>query len=370
VRAPATTTSRAKRRGRAEARPPRCERHHGEGQGRRLTLALEAVEAFPALAESRARLLSVNAEDDAARAEVVRAVESDPALLIAVLREAARAREGRWAAETAAAAVELIGHRAVRRLAGRVRTFDFFECRGPWGAAPADFRLHALATQRAADRVAVEAGYEHRDRLTASSLLHDVGKLVLIHAYPGYSTLTRRRGASTPEQRIHQERRELGVDHALIGGVLVRRWGLPQAIATAIEHHHSRDAVGEAALVRLADLLALYGQGAAISPGELLDCARAAGLGPEALRRVLYELPGCARGHTRPIDPCPLSRRELSVLQRLAEGKVYKQIGCELALSASTVRSHLHNTYGKLGASDRAQAVIIADRRGWLQMSR
>jgi LuxR family maltose regulon positive regulatory protein len=54
------------------------------------------------------------------------------------------------------------------------------------------------------------------------------------------------------------------------------------------------------------------------------------------------------------------------VLQHLAEGMVYKQIARELALSVSTVRSHLHNVYGKLGAVDRAQAVLIANERGWL----
>ena len=35
------------------------ERHQNEGHGRRLTMAFEALEAFPALAESRNRLLTV-----------------------------------------------------------------------------------------------------------------------------------------------------------------------------------------------------------------------------------------------------------------------------------------------------------------------
>ena len=68
----------------------------------------------------------------------------------------------------------------------------------------------------------------------------------------------------------------------------------------------------------------------------------------------------------RSIDPCPLSSREVEVLKRLAEGKVYKQIAHELSLSTSTVRTHLHNVYGKLGAIDRAQAVLMATERGWL----
>src|SRR4030081_3083433 len=220
----------------AGAPAPSGERHQNEGHGRRLTMAFEALEAFPALAESRDRLLMVVAKDPVATAEVVSAVESDVALIIAVLRMANQAQGGRGRVDTAVAAVELLKAQTVQSLAARARTFDFFERAGGGEAAPERFRLHALATQHAADRVAAEVGYEHRDRLTVTSLLHDVGKLVLLHAYPGYPSQVHR-GARTPEERLHQERRELGVDHALVGGVLVRRWGLPASIATPLERH-------------------------------------------------------------------------------------------------------------------------------------
>jgi len=341
------------------------ERHQNEGHGRRLTMAFEALEAFPALAESRNRLLSVIAKDHVATADIVSAVESDVALIIAVLRVANRSQDARTRVDTAVAAVELLSPPTVQSLATQVRTFDFFERASVWDAAPERFRLHALATQHAADRVAAEVVYENRDRLTVTSLLHDIGKLVLIHAYPGYPAQVHR-GARTPEERIHQERRELGVDHALVGGVLIRRWGLPGTIAMPIERHHNPEAEGEAAFIRLADMLAHYAQGARVSPSEMLQSARSVGLGPEELRRVLYELPSAASQRQRHVDPCPLSGRELGVLQRLAEGKVYKQIAHELTLSTSTVRTHLHNIYGKLGAVDRAQAVLIATERGWL----
>ena len=345
--------------------PPPAERHQNEGHGRRLTMAFEALEAFPALAESRARLLSVIAKDHVATADVVSAVESDVALIIAVLRVANQAQGGRGRVDTVVGAVELLTAQNVHALAARVRTFDFFERSGVWEAAPERFRLHALATQHAADRVAGEVGYEHRDRLTVTSLLHDIGKLVLLYAYPGYPSQVHR-GARTPEERIHRERRELGVDHALVGGVLARRWGLPASIATTIERHHNPEVEGEPAFIRLADMLAHYEQGASVSPTEMLQTARTVGLGPEELRRVMYELPSSPSQRRRHVDPCPLSGRELGVLPRLAEGKVYKQIAHELTLSTSTVRTHLHNIYGKLGAVDRAQAVLIATERGWL----
>ncbi len=337
----------------------------GEGHGRRLTAAFEALEEFPALAESRSRLISVVSGERPKVAEVVAAVESDIALVVAVLRVANNMGR-RASVESIVDAVNVLSPEAVSELARRARTFDFFERTAVWEGAPERVRLHGLATRAAADRLASEIGYEPRERLMVTALLHDIGKLVLMHAYAGYPTQVLRE-ARTPEERIRAERRELGVDHALVGGVLARRWSLPKAIASAIERHHADDATGEAALVRIADMLAHYALDGAVSSAEMLKTARTLGIGPRQLRAVLFDLPNEGAGiRKRAIEPCPLSNREMDVLRRLAEGKVYKQIAHELQLSTSTVRTHLHNVYGKLGAVDRAQAVLTATEKGWL----
>jgi len=342
------------------------ERRHNEGHGRRLTAAFDALEAFPALAESRNRVLSVVRAETLDTGNVVAAVESDCSLVIAVLRMANRlAGRKRGKITTIPDAVEVLTPSGVEALAARANTFDFFERAPGWDFAPERFRLHAVAVQAAADRVARTIEYPDRDELLVSALLHDVGKLVLIHSYPAYPDQVHG-DARTPEARVKRERRELGVDHALVGGVLARRWGLPDRLASAIERHHSDDAEGEAALVRLSDMLAHYGHGQPVDPRELLRNARVLGLDAQRLRAIMYELPAGGAQAKRNVDPCPLSTREVEVLRRLAQGKVYKQIAHELELSTSTVRTHLHNTYAKLGAVDRAQAVLIATERGWI----
>jgi DNA-binding CsgD family transcriptional regulator len=186
---------------------------------------------------------------------------------------------------------------------------------------------------------------------------------VLVHAYPGYPRQVHG-DARTPEERIQRERRELGVDHALVGGVLARRWGLPKSIASVIERHHAEDAEGEAALIRLADMLAHYELGGA-SPGGAARVARIVGLGPE-LRRSCTTCRCRLRQRRATSTRARCPTREVGVLRRSPKGKVYKQIAARADLSTSTVRTHLHNVYGKLGAMDRAQAVLIATERGWL----
>src|SRR3712207_7272187 len=93
------------------------QRRHNEGHGRRLTAAFEALEAFPALAESRNRLLRVVTAERISGAEVVAAVESDVALVISVLRLANQVEgRSRGKVESVVKAVELLSPEAVQAL--------------------------------------------------------------------------------------------------------------------------------------------------------------------------------------------------------------------------------------------------------------
>lgn len=61
-----------------------------------------------------------------------------------------------------------------------------------------------------------------------------------------------------------------------------------------------------------------------------------------------------------------LSEREHEVLLLLADGLGSGAIGSELYMSESTVKSHIGRIYQKLGATNRAQALVTAMRVGLL----
>jgi putative nucleotidyltransferase with HDIG domain len=337
------------------------------GHGHRLTAAFEALERFPALAESRDRVLHlVSGGNKKSTTELVAAIERDVALVITVIRYANKATGGRRKVTTVREAVEVLTPGGVEAIVTRTKTFDFFERTAQWDFTPDRFRLHAIATQQAAERIAREINWDGDiNALLVTALLHDIGKLVLTYAYDGYPRQVLG-SARTPQERLTRERRELGVDHALVGGVLARRWGLPNSLAAAIERHHSDEETGEAAIIRLADMLSHYGDGGDVSSDELLKASRNVRLTVRQLRSILYELPIAGGERRRPTSPSPLSPRESDVLRQLAEGNVYEEIAKNLHLSTSTVRTHLHNIYGKLGVKDRAQAVLNAAENGWL----
>ena len=59
-----------------------------------------------------------------------------------------------------------------------------------------------------------------------------------------------------------------------------------------------------------------------------------------------------------------LTEREQAVLQAASEGLSNRQIGRQLWITDQTVRFHLKNVRGKLGASDRAETIKLARERG------
>lgn len=81
-----------------------------------------------------------------------------------------------------------------------------------------------------------------------------------------------------------------------------------------------------------------------------------AALEPSVAARVL------ARMHDSPADE--LSTRELDVLQRMVRGESNRAIAVALHVSENTVKTHVSHIFAKLVVQSRAEAVVVALRRG------
>ncbi|KQU44357.1 two-component system response regulator [Rhodococcus sp. Leaf278] len=62
----------------------------------------------------------------------------------------------------------------------------------------------------------------------------------------------------------------------------------------------------------------------------------------------------------------PLTAREQEVLRAAAQGGTAGSIAAQVHLSEGTVRNHLSSAIGKTGTTTRAEAVRVAEDRGWL----
>ncbi len=104
---------------------------------------------------------------------------------------------------------------------------------------------------------------------------------------------------------------------------------------------------------------------------ELFNAIRVVGGGgsllqPVVASKLLQRLSALPPAPTPPVES--LTEREQEVLLLLAKGQPNKEIAAHLAISERTVKFHVSAILGKLGASNRTEAVTLAVQRGLVDL--
>ena len=95
---------------------------------------------------------------------------------------------------------------------------------------------------------------------------------------------------------------------------------------------------------------------------ELIDTIRRVHIG----KRVVP--PQIASELAAHMGDSPITARELLVLRGVSEGASNRHIGLKLNITEHTVKGHLKNILAKLNATDRTHALMIALKRGFLDL--
>ena len=93
-------------------------------------------------------------------------------------------------------------------------------------------------------------------------------------------------------------------------------------------------------------------------PNELLNAIRTVHRGQQ------YIPPDVGAKLVQRMSNPELTERELEVLRLMAHGTSNLDIAAALSIGESTVKSHVNRILSKLGVNDRTQAVIVAVKRG------
>ncbi|MEO5914185.1 MAG: response regulator transcription factor [Luteolibacter sp.] len=95
---------------------------------------------------------------------------------------------------------------------------------------------------------------------------------------------------------------------------------------------------------------------------ELLDCIRRVHRGEMCIPAPLVAKLAAN------VSSESLTGRELNVLELLARGWSNKEIGANLCISETTVKSHLRSVFGKLNVLSRTEALTVASKRGLIRL--
>jgi len=190
-------------------------------------------------------------------AEVAKVVTRDPALSAKLLQLVNSAYFGTGQSTTSIQqAVALLGTDRLRYIALTASVFSTPEVETAGAFSLEDMQQTAM---RAAILARTFADPDERDEAFASTLLHDVGQVVLaLCRGPEFQIFCER--IRLGENVLDVELDLFGVTHADVGARLLAIWGLPTAIVDVVQYHHDPGSAPEsrrklASIVHVADTI-------------------------------------------------------------------------------------------------------------------
>lgn len=220
---------------------------------------LRTVHELPALPAVVLELIQSLGDSHVSAEQLAVKISHDQAIAAKTLRLANSSFYGLPRQVTSIAeATAILGLRTLRSVAtaaGLAGGFANSRCQGFDFDA---FWRHSIATALTARAVAQRTRMDE-DAAFTLGLLHDIGRLVLISAYPDdYALAIAYRAAQDCLMHV-AERHYFGVDHAEVGAVMAEHWRFAPEIVSAIACHHRPSNTGPQTLtdvVHVADNIA------------------------------------------------------------------------------------------------------------------
>ncbi|WP_243367286.1 HDOD domain-containing protein [Fundidesulfovibrio soli] len=201
---------------------------------------IDRIDTLPSAPASAQRILALVTQPAPDMAELIEAMEMDPAVSLRVLRHAHSAEFNRFEkVDDIRQAVMFLGTDVVCNLAlcvcVREGLLKSFESGDP---AVSEIWRHSLACACAAKLIAERFRPGLAGRAFAAGLLHDCGKLALLSAGGDAYAALLSDEFLIGNQLLKQEQESFGADHCLAGKWLLERWRLPAELVDAAWMHH------------------------------------------------------------------------------------------------------------------------------------
>jgi len=193
---------------------------------------------------SAARLASLVADPDSKLASLTDVISLDPSLTVKVLRAANSARlAARSPITNVNDAVIRLGRGTILSVVVGVAARKHLQQPVPeYGLGENALWEHSVAAALVAETVEQICKVNIPPEAFAAALLHDIGKLVLGRFLDKrileLLNEAQEQGHLNP---LDAEREILKVNHAELGGLIAKKWGLPDSIVKGISFHHHPD---------------------------------------------------------------------------------------------------------------------------------
>jgi putative nucleotidyltransferase with HDIG domain len=194
------------------------------------------------------KLMKLTSDDDASLSEITNLLEADPGLSAEVLALANSPLWGnRSTIHSLTRAITQVGWKRTESLIMTVALRAFVNG-SPKTAGLVRTWRHSFSSALLAEDLAGAQKTARNEAYTAG-LLHDIGRLGMLAAYPERYGPLLDAEYDCAEQAGEAERQALGMDHCQAGRMLAERWGFPEELQQAAGSHHQPGTSGLQRLV-------------------------------------------------------------------------------------------------------------------------
>ncbi len=211
-----------------------------------LLLKASSLPREPTLAVTIDALL---ASEDFHQNDIVELLSRDPVVTGLLLRAAQNVAFSAAApVQSLEQAIVKLGTRSIRNLVLGAELFSRVNSDERLNLCLAKMWDHCFEVAELSRRLAAIRGAnaELQDMIFTTGILHDLGMLLILEADKEHYVPLLESG--TEAEIIVFEQEEYGIDHARLGAMLIKRWGLASEIAHAISLHHSSPSISTNAL--------------------------------------------------------------------------------------------------------------------------
>jgi len=222
----------------------------------KLELAVDRMPAFP---KSVQKILDLSRNINCAPKDLITVIEKDPVMTIKILKVLNSVYYSLPSKITSVnRAVVYIGINTVKNLALSFAAVGMLPSKNQAGFDIERYLQHSLVTAGIARQLAHKHGQGQVDPMDCyvAGLLHDFGKVVFAQFMAAEFQEVLEKSSDRPLHDVENE--IIGVNHAVVGAMLIQRWNFPDALVDCVRSHHEKP-VADSAIAEclyLADTIA------------------------------------------------------------------------------------------------------------------
>jgi putative nucleotidyltransferase with HDIG domain len=244
----------------------------------RIDARLSGSTGLPSLRNHHSALRELMDADERSTSEIAEIIRRDPSLTTRLLHMVNAINYGSSKRPTNLdEAVFYVGVRQIRQLAMMTQIVEDLqqiaqETPFPWR----EFWRHSIATALMTREVTSLIQSQSDDIDYVAGLIHDIGRIVMATTFPDHFVEIYHGRAGERGDLLQLEREVLGINHAELGAIYIRKQKLPEVLVEIVQFHHSpqlsRYHSKISAAVQISDLLVRHSKiGESGNSGEVPD---------------------------------------------------------------------------------------------------